>query len=301
MRLALYQPDIPQNTGAILRLAACFGLAVNPTTSDFKVAVNGPGGNGFVDSTNTLDTASGALAAVNTPGAFECLAGFWIYLSSAQSGGTYTGIYVVNSVSPGNLPVSWQSVTNHVREYLRTSSTLATDPLGPRMLIAMCGTTVGTDTNKLLVTSGTTIPTDITPSFMSGTTKIVTGITYSETDNLWGILAQDGSNTYLYTTASPQTTTSWILVHTFAGTTGSGGLSSVGGVWAASLEISTGRRIVYSGDVASAGASCTWQTSNAQLSQAGTHLYRGQGALLSFGSTAYAFSRQVGFGPQGLY
>ena len=29
MRLALYQPDIPQNTGAILRLAACFGVAVD--------------------------------------------------------------------------------------------------------------------------------------------------------------------------------------------------------------------------------------------------------------------------------
>jgi tRNA (cytidine/uridine-2'-O-)-methyltransferase len=29
MRLALYQPDIPQNTGAMLRLAACFGLNVD--------------------------------------------------------------------------------------------------------------------------------------------------------------------------------------------------------------------------------------------------------------------------------
>ncbi len=29
MRLALYEPDIPQNTGAILRLAACFGLPVD--------------------------------------------------------------------------------------------------------------------------------------------------------------------------------------------------------------------------------------------------------------------------------
>lgn len=29
MRLALYQPDIPQNAGAILRLAACLGLAVD--------------------------------------------------------------------------------------------------------------------------------------------------------------------------------------------------------------------------------------------------------------------------------
>ncbi|MBF0560803.1 MAG: tRNA (cytidine(34)-2'-O)-methyltransferase [Alphaproteobacteria bacterium] len=29
LRLALYQPDIPQNTGTLLRLAACVGLAVD--------------------------------------------------------------------------------------------------------------------------------------------------------------------------------------------------------------------------------------------------------------------------------
>jgi tRNA (cytidine/uridine-2'-O-)-methyltransferase len=29
MRLALYQPDIPQNTGSMLRLAACLGVAVD--------------------------------------------------------------------------------------------------------------------------------------------------------------------------------------------------------------------------------------------------------------------------------
>ncbi len=29
MRLALYQPDIPQNTGAVLRLAACMGVGVD--------------------------------------------------------------------------------------------------------------------------------------------------------------------------------------------------------------------------------------------------------------------------------
>ena len=29
MRLALYQPDIPQNTGAILRLCACLGVAAD--------------------------------------------------------------------------------------------------------------------------------------------------------------------------------------------------------------------------------------------------------------------------------
>ena len=29
MQIALYQPDIPQNTGALLRLGACMGVAVN--------------------------------------------------------------------------------------------------------------------------------------------------------------------------------------------------------------------------------------------------------------------------------
>jgi tRNA (cytidine/uridine-2'-O-)-methyltransferase len=29
LRLALYQPDIPQNTGTILRLSACFGLGAD--------------------------------------------------------------------------------------------------------------------------------------------------------------------------------------------------------------------------------------------------------------------------------
>src|SRR5215510_1703665 len=29
MRIALYEPDIPQNTGTILRLAACLGVAAH--------------------------------------------------------------------------------------------------------------------------------------------------------------------------------------------------------------------------------------------------------------------------------
>jgi tRNA (cytidine/uridine-2'-O-)-methyltransferase len=39
MRIALYQPDIPQNTGTILRLAACLGVAVDivmPTGFDLS-------------------------------------------------------------------------------------------------------------------------------------------------------------------------------------------------------------------------------------------------------------------------
>jgi tRNA (cytidine/uridine-2'-O-)-methyltransferase len=29
VRIALFQPDIPQNTGTLLRLAACFGVPVD--------------------------------------------------------------------------------------------------------------------------------------------------------------------------------------------------------------------------------------------------------------------------------
>ncbi len=39
MRLALYQPDIPQNTGTILRLCACLGVAIDvigPTGFDMS-------------------------------------------------------------------------------------------------------------------------------------------------------------------------------------------------------------------------------------------------------------------------
>lgn len=39
MRLALYQPDIPQNTGTLLRLSACLGVAIDligPAGFDFS-------------------------------------------------------------------------------------------------------------------------------------------------------------------------------------------------------------------------------------------------------------------------
>jgi tRNA (cytidine/uridine-2'-O-)-methyltransferase len=42
MRIALYQPDIPQNTGTILRLGACLGIAVD---------IIGPAGFNLADKT----------------------------------------------------------------------------------------------------------------------------------------------------------------------------------------------------------------------------------------------------------
>lgn len=43
LRIALYQPDIPGNTGTILRLAACLGLSVDiiePAGFDLRTAIS---------------------------------------------------------------------------------------------------------------------------------------------------------------------------------------------------------------------------------------------------------------------
>ena len=39
MRLALYQPDIPQNMGAIIRIAACFRVPVDVTPDQVKALI----------------------------------------------------------------------------------------------------------------------------------------------------------------------------------------------------------------------------------------------------------------------
>ena len=53
MRLALYQPDIPQNTGTILRMAACLGVSVDiigPAGFDFSDRAMKRAGLDYLDS-----------------------------------------------------------------------------------------------------------------------------------------------------------------------------------------------------------------------------------------------------------
>jgi tRNA (cytidine/uridine-2'-O-)-methyltransferase len=55
MRIALYQPDIPQNTGTILRLAACLGVAVDvigPAGFDLSNAALRRSGMDYIASTD---------------------------------------------------------------------------------------------------------------------------------------------------------------------------------------------------------------------------------------------------------
>ncbi len=73
MRLALYQPDIPQNTGTILRLAACLGVPVDvigPTGFDMSDRALKRAGLDYLshvsltryESYSTFETARGAIA-----------------------------------------------------------------------------------------------------------------------------------------------------------------------------------------------------------------------------------------------
>lgn len=87
MRIALYQPDIPQNTGTILRFCACFGLScdiIEPCGFLFDdrrmrragmdyldrvEVVRHPSWTRFLDSRSTRPGGSGRLVLLTTQGA----------------------------------------------------------------------------------------------------------------------------------------------------------------------------------------------------------------------------------------
>ena len=72
MRLALYQPDIPQNTGTILRTAACLGIAVDvigPTGFDMTDRALRRAGLDYLDHVSIARHASWELFQVQTTAA----------------------------------------------------------------------------------------------------------------------------------------------------------------------------------------------------------------------------------------
>lgn len=284
------------------------GVAV-PGTSDYMVFIAG----GFVcNQANTLTTV-GALAAAGSGGTNGLKVAMFTqgpgvaFVGLSLSGATYTGYYATGnslgtswSGASSSLPAAWQTGTCHVtRGVTSCQSTAATDGSGPRTLVAMCGTTPGTDVGRLLVVSSSGTFTDSSPSFMA--TKVVTGMAYGANDNLWGVLCHDGTNSYLYTSPDPTgVTTPYTLVKTFAGSTLSGGLAVLGYVWVAQCEISGDPRTMYSGDVGSDGAASQWGTANANIADA-WDIGSGQSGLVSSGAGlctfnhAYvSFSKQLG-------
>jgi len=72
MRLALYQPDIPQNTGTILRMAACLGVAVDvigPAGFDMRSSALRRAGLDYLDAVALCQHVSfGAFREARVPG-----------------------------------------------------------------------------------------------------------------------------------------------------------------------------------------------------------------------------------------
>jgi tRNA (cytidine/uridine-2'-O-)-methyltransferase len=90
MRIALYQPDIPQNTGTILRLAACLGVAVDvigPTGFDLSNAALRRAGMDYIASTDLTrhDSWSDFLGVRRGDGTCEVVGSRLVLMSSKVS------------------------------------------------------------------------------------------------------------------------------------------------------------------------------------------------------------------------
>lgn len=244
-----------------------------------------------------------------------------------QSGGTYIGYIAPNflyglQLTQTGLPALWQTDTNHVTSIISAHkrSTTSSSHDG-QVVLAMCGTTPGTDTSRLLLienATGTTFTyTDVTPA---GLTSSIDGLAYSERDALWGIvLRTSGDYTYVLTTPSPISPSSvWTTVlivkdslptgGSRAGAVGNGSLASIGSGWVlsvyytsrnagvnASMPDNLGPRILYCTDLAQNGANAQWRfAANDSLNVNNGNLTTGDGTIMQWGAQGFHSSLQIG-------
>lgn len=251
-------------TGASARIP--WAVVTNPSNGDIALLrsdgtttsfTRWAGGTGAA-----VDTVQGFLAAVDQ-GVLSYFNGGFIFVGATNLlGNNWTGASATSTNGVGvwtnataSLPAGFASgVGNPILQWLTAQSPTT-------LVIAMCGKTVATSTSRLMsqTTSSPGAWTDITPAVLGGTAKQIRGLTYSANDALWGLLAVDASNSYLYT--SPDLVT-WTLVHTFTGFL-AGGVSVIGSVWGVLAYWSAlgqgGNRILFSTNVATSGALSTWQ------------------------------------------
>lgn len=235
-------------------------LAVNPATGDLISVEPGggagsilywPGATGVQSSASTPATNSSVQGAGKTAAAYFAGA-IWYVFTLDQSGTTYTGHWLISTNgttwtdSSSSLPTTSKSGTNHGGGWLVTTNQTNV------FLASLTGVTPGTDYATLIYATNVASFVDATPSFFSG--KIVQGLKYSATDGIYGVLVYDGTNSYLYTSSTPGTSTSWALVKTFTGTK-CAGLEHVGRVW---MTQDSAGRLRVSNNVAALGASSTW-------------------------------------------
>jgi hypothetical protein len=137
----------------------------------------------------------------------------------------------------------------------------------------------------LFQTGAGTIFTDITPAFLSG--MVISGVAYSANDGLWGILCNNGGagQSFLYT--SPDLV-NWTQVWTTDTTSTVNGLAVIGSVWAFQLYNGISTNILFSGDVASLGASSKWHYASSNL--AASSFSPKEGGMFSSGNQMLAAS-----------
>lgn len=242
------------------------GIATNPSTGDIAIFRSDGTTTSFTrfaaGTGSGTDTAQAFLAGVDQGVVSYWNGGFIFVGATSLLGVNWTGAAASSTNGAGAwtnttpaLPAGFASGTgNPILEWLTAQSATT-------LVIAMCGLTVATSTSRLMSQS-TSSPgtwTDITPGILGGTAKQIRGLTYSANDGLWGMLAVDNSNSYLYT--SPDLST-WTLVHTFTGYAAVG-VSTIGSAWAVMAYnvglAQGGTRVLYSVDVGSAVASSTWR------------------------------------------
>lgn len=216
---------------------------------------------------------------------------FWFVGATGISSSSWTGHSATSATGAGawtdissSLPAGWTSGTGDFLCEFLTAQTAT------QLVVAQCGLTVGASTSRLMKTTSGSPGTwaDITPAALGGTAKQIRGLCYSVNDGLWGLLAIDAANSYLYT--SPDLTT-WTLVHTFTGSVATG-VAVIGSAWAvlafnSALGDGGGNRILYSTTVGPLQANSTWSFggySEQASGQASTPATNQGGLLLSNGS-----------------
>lgn len=250
-------------TGSVKNMTGTGPLAVSSVDGSV-ISVNLPAtGTGFVNywPGSTMVGVTTNVTALNGCndglGAAAYMSGFaspWqVFAGQQVSGVSFVGHWITSTNGTTwvdkttSLPSGFQGNAFSAGSLLRASSPTA-------LVFAFCGVTAGTDVSRLAVTTDGATSTDVTPTFLTG--KVITGFHYSSTDGLFGLLCYDGTSSYLYTTSTPGTSTSWTLCKTFTGRH-MVALTSLGRVWVAGL---VGQVIVLaSNDVASAGVASTWR------------------------------------------
>lgn len=297
------------NWGSVNAATGEAGLVINPNTGDvfamYDKAISGLGGGLFYPYTTGVGASVGAPAGT-TWGQSGVGAYFPVGLKPWHFFGYNGGAPNINnffwtlgtSATPPVLsdnssaaPGAWTGSANP------GNLTVAASPTA--LVVAICGV-LGTGTPRLGCSLDGLTMADVTPSFMAG--KTISGLHYSSVDGLFGLLAYDGTSSYLYTSSTPNTSTSWTLCKTFTSRINIG-LTSIGRAWAVGSQdsaLALPVRLLFSQDVALLGGASTWRAA-AYLSPTGTFKERsfkssGQ-QVLNFTNTMSITGPQAGANP----